>query len=170
MLAHPRVLSTKERAPKVRSSLPIRDRWKPHRTLIMPPSTQRIRPSHAHTTPRHMLRCRGNRMSRLLGCYPSIAPIFGISRLRSLARMTTRRWQGPGVPISTPHRDARYAATESYTKGDKVATVGIASTLAFRGYGVRLVRKMLRLGVPSSIESTVRTHPSPPDDVPPRYP
>ena len=37
LLVHPRILSSKERTPKVRSSLPIIDRWKPPRTLIVSP-------------------------------------------------------------------------------------------------------------------------------------
>jgi len=167
---HLHVLSTKEQTPKVRSSLLMIDRWK-HAELQQsssshPKGTPCSYPHHAATR----AALSHNRTPRSLGCYRSIAPIFGISKLRCLARATTRRLQGPGGLTFTPHRDAWYAATKSYAKDVEVVTVGIAPTLTFRRVRRWACTKTLKLGV-LVVNLTFWTHPSSPsNDVPPQYP
>ena len=68
-------------------------------------------------------------MPRLLDCYRSIAPIFGISsEVTKFGPNDDAKIARAGILISTPHRDAWYAAAVSYTKGVTVAVVGITST------------------------------------------
>jgi hypothetical protein len=160
LLAHPRVLSTKERTPKVRSSLPIIDRRKSRITLIMSPL-----PSQGYTlltpTP-HRDTCYAVANIVCQGCWTAIVVYctelwdfevtkFGPNDDAKIARA----WSS----YITPYRNTWYAATVSYTKG-----VGIVSTLTFEGTAFMTCTKILRLGVLVDLPS--RTHPSsPPDDV-----
>ena len=100
LLAHPRVLSTKERTPKVRSSLPIIDRWKPRRTLIISPVPNQ---GYALLTPTpYRDTCYTAAKIVYQGCWAAIVVLHRSlafrARLRSLARTTTttRRLQELG--------------------------------------------------------------------------